>query len=502
MTLHLTNARIPGERGLLGNLINIAIDDGVVTALDFIGHTTSVTLPSAAKAARVVRGDEQIIDLDGRWIMPGLWDAHVHMGQWAQTRYRLDLSDARTLAEVAHRAGERMRAGDARVVGFGWRPAEVSGEISLELLDAATGDVPTFLFSADLHTAWVNSAGFREVDLHATQTGELSEQACFDVGKRVAIVDDDELDLWVDAAAREAAARGVVGIVDFEMASNAAAWRRRVAGGTDVLRVETAIYAEHLAYAIESGMRSGDTIASTNGLVRVGPLKIILDGSLGSQTARCFEPYPDVIGPRARGVLNHSLPELAALMGRGWAAGLEPAVHAIGDEAVAHALDAFEAVECRGTIEHAQLVRPEDLRRFAPAGVAARVQPEHLCDDRDVAERLWAGRTSQAFPLRQMRDAGVEIRFGSDAPVTALDPWQAIQAAVTRTGDDRSAWHAAECLTVDEAIGASVRTHIAVNQPADFAVLDADPLDMPVGELASMSVSATFVGGRATHMAL
>jgi predicted amidohydrolase YtcJ len=236
--------------------------------------------------------------------------------------------------------------------------------------------------------------------------------------------------------------------------------------------------------------------------VRVGPLKIILDGSLGSQTARCFDAYPDVIGSRARGVLNHSLPELAGLMGRGWAAGLEPAVHAIGDEAVALALDAFEAVQCRGTIEHAQLVRAHDLRRLAGAGIAASVQPAHLCDDRDVAERLWAGRTSQAFPLKQLWDAGVVIRFGSDAPVTSLDPWQAIHAAVTRTSDDRAAWHAAECLTVEQAIGASVRTHIAVNQPADFAVLDADPLDMPVGELASMSVSATFVGGRATHMAL
>jgi predicted amidohydrolase YtcJ len=107
VTLHLTNARIPGERGLLGNLINIGIDDGVVTALDFIGQTTSMTLPSDTRAARVVQGEDSVIDLGGRWIIPGLWDSHVHMGQWAQMRHRLNLDGAQSVADVLRLAGER-----------------------------------------------------------------------------------------------------------------------------------------------------------------------------------------------------------------------------------------------------------------------------------------------------------------------------------------------------------------------------------------------------------
>jgi predicted amidohydrolase YtcJ len=269
-----------------------------------------------------------------------------------------------------------------------------------------------------------------------------------------------------------------------------------------MLRVEAAMYAEHLDQAIEAGMRTGDTVASTHGLLRVGPLKIILDGSLGSQTARCFEAYPGATGPAARGVLNLSLPELAGVMGRAWAAGLEPAVHAIGDEAVALALDGFDAVECVGSIEHAQLVRAEDMSRFAELEVTASVQPTHLLDDREVAERLWPGRTSQAFALRQMLDAGVNVRFGSDAPVTALDPWLAISAAITRAAEGDAPWHPGEKLSVAEALRASVRSTVAVGQPGDFAVLDADPLDATPAELATMPVSATFVGGRTTHSLL
>ncbi len=502
MTLHLTNARIPGERGLLGNLINIAIDDGMVTALDFIGHTTALTLPSETRAARVVQGDDQVIDLDGRWILPGLWDSHVHMGQWAQARRRLDLAGVASVQEILQRVSSRVDSTDPAVVGFGWRPAEISGQTSLEALDAVTGGMPAYLFAADLHSVWVNSAGFAAQGITPPASGVVTEQACFDICKSVSRIDDDTLDSWIDEAAREAATRGVVGIMDFEMAPNAAAWRRRISRGSDTLRVEAAIYPEYLDTAIEAGMRTGDTVASTGGLLRVGPLKIILDGSMGSQTARCFDAYPGVTGPASRGTLNMSLPELASLMGRAWAAGIEPAVHAIGDEAVSLALDAFDAVDCVGSLEHAQLVRVADVERIAKLDVLASVQPRHLIDDRASAERLWAGRTARAFPLRQMRDAGVDLRFGSDAPVTVLDPWQSIGAAVTRAAEGDEPWHPHECLSTEEAIRCSVRSHVAVGQPADFAVLEADPLDVSPGDLARMTVAATFVGGRATHSLL
>ena len=109
---------------------------------------------------------------------------------------------------------------------------------------------------------------------------------------------------------------------------------------------------------------------------------------------------------------------------------MTPAVHAIGDRANARVLDAFEAVGCSGSIEHAQLLRREDVARFAALGVVASVQPEHAMDDRDVADRYWAGRTDRAFMLAELAAAGVELALGSDAPVAPIDPWVAISAAV------------------------------------------------------------------------
>lgn len=510
MTLHLTNARIPGERGLLGNLINLMVDDGMIVGLDFVGHTSAITLPTTTRMERTVSGEDQIIDLGGRWVVPGLWDNHVHMSQWAMRRRRLDLAGVTSVDELARQAGAAISsastvdgsgAGSA-VVGFGWRPAHVSGSFSREALDAVTGDRPVYLFSTDLHSAWLNSAGFSAMGITPTATGVLVEDTCFRVQAAVSRVDDAVLDEWVDEAAREAARRGVVGIVDYEMAWNAGDWRRRIGRGCDALRVEASVYPHHLDQASEAGLRTGDAVASTQGLLEVGSLKVITDGSLGSQTARCFEPYPGATGPGARGVLNWPLPDLASVMGRAWAAGLSSAVHAIGDEAAAIALDAFEAVECEGSIEHAQLMRPDDIRRMAECRVIASVQPSHLLDDRDTAHRLWVGRTDQAFAFGQMRDAGVRMAFGSDAPVSSLDPWRSIVAAVTRTGDEREAWNARECLSREDALAASVRTHIAVGQRADLAILDLDPLECSETELATMSVAATFVGGRATHLAL
>ena len=175
------------------------------------------------------------------------------------------------------------------------------------------------------------------------------------------------------------------------------------------------------------------------GLIHVGPLKIISDGSLGTRTAACSHAYPG--DPENFGVLTVPPAELAELLTVATGAGLAVAVHAIGDRAVTGALDAFTASGAVGTIEHAQLVRHADLARFGRLGIIASVQPQHALDDRDLVGRHWAGQTSIGYPLGALRDAGVELRFGSDAPVAPLDPWQAIAAAVTRTDDDLSLIH-------------------------------------------------------------
>ncbi|MFJ2605427.1 amidohydrolase family protein [Streptomyces sp. NPDC087425] len=182
-------------------------------------------------------------------------------------------------------------------------------------------------------------------------------------------------------------------------------------------------------------------------------------------------------------------------------AGIEPAVHAIGDRANSLALDAFSAVRCRGRVEHAQLLTAEDVPRFAELGVTAGVQPTHAVDDRDVADRHWAGRTGRAFAYADLLAAGAALEFGSDAPVAPLDPWVTLAAAVHRTGDDRPAWHPEQRVTVRAALAASARGRalVRVGDPADLVIVDVDPLDADPGTLRAMPVHGTLLGGRWTH---
>jgi predicted amidohydrolase YtcJ len=177
-------------------------------------------------------------------------------------------------------------------------------------------------------------------------------------------------------------------------------------------------------------------------------------------------------------------------------------VLAIGDEAIRLALDAFETVACGGRIEHAQLLRETDYARFAQLGVDASVQPEHAMDDRDVAERYWAGRTGRSFALRSLLDAGAELLLGSDAPVAPLDPWVTMSAAVFRSRGGRAPWHPEQAISVEQALAASTRSRVAVGEPADLIAIDGDPFTASASELRSMSVSLTMIAGRSTHSAL
>lgn len=143
---------------------------------------------------------------------------------------------------------------------------------------------------------------------------------------------------------------------------------------------------------------------------------------------------------------------------------------------------------------------------MAQLGLRASVQPAHLLDDRDISEQLWPGRGERCFPLRWMADEGVEMRFGSDAPVSPLDPWLSIAAAVHRSADDRPAWHEEQALTVREALAASTDGHgtVGVGSLGDLIVLDADPLAVGSGaaaaeHLRSMRVAATLVNGEVIH---
>ena len=460
-------------RGLLGDVRESRA--GTPTPID------SRTPPSIPLSDVRVPGLEGVeIDLEGRWVLPGLWDHHVHFGQWAMASRRLDLGGATSAAHAASlvraHVAEHPPAAGTVYLASGFRDGLWPDAPSPELLEF--GGVPVALLSADVHALWLNRAAVAFLGLPSSDWF-LREQPAFDAVRRITEVPSDVLDGWALEAAAVAASRGITGIVDFEMSDAPGSWARRFGAGFRGLRVDAVAY-PHQEWPLPEVDSS---------LYEAGRLKLFTDGSLNTRTAWCYDDYP---GTGGAGIPTYAPGELLAAAREGVARGLVPDIHAIGDHAVTEAIDVFEALGIPGTIEHVQLVRDEDVPRLAALGITASVQPEHALDDRDVADRYWAGRTGRAFAFRALADAGVTLRFGSDAPVAPLDPWIAMSAAVTRTRDDRAPWHPEQAVTPLEALAASTHDH-----PGDLVIVDADPLE--AGNLRHMPVHATLVNGAWTQ---
>ena len=347
------------------------------------------------------------------------------------------------------------------------------------------------LWDAHVHLTRVALA-LRRLDLASSDGPVIAESALR--GERP---DDDadgaELDPWVRRAARAASARGVVGIVDMEHADNGQVWRRRAADGFDDLRVRASVWPEWLDRTVAAGLHDGDRL-DQRGLVVQGPLKLIADGSIRAATAWCHSPH----GPRRDTGTGHlDLGELTGLLAQAARAGIGCAVHATGDAAIDAALSAFSATHAHGSIEHAELVTPDQAAGMARLGLTASVQPQHLLTDRDACDSYWPGRT--VSPLATLRLAGVDLALGSDAPLTPLNPWATIQAAVRC--DPARRRHPEELLSLSEAIRASTSgvCRLVPGAPADLILVDENPFDVEIERLHTFGAAATVLAGRVAH---
>ena len=478
--------------------VDLLIENGLISRIEYAGH-----IPSA--------DEHEEIDLDGRVLSPGLWDEHVHLGAWAEYRRSIDLSSATRPDDAARlMADGQSGISEKFVIGVAYRDGLWVEEKTRALLDQYSGDRPWVLWSVDVHSCWLNSAAVSELGLDGVdESGVLREHDAFALAGRLSDIDPTVRDGWIDEAIAEANQRGVVGVVDFDFADNFSNWTRRRDGVTDwTLRVEAAVYPPELDAAISRGHTTGDEIAPG---VTVGPFKVITDGSLNTRTAYCVEPYLG-IDHTEHGAMNYEVEELRTLMEKATSHGFTPAFHAIGDDANRIVIDLFAELGVPGRIEHAQLLRDADFARMAKHHIVASVQPQHAVDDREVADKYWADRTHRVIALRSMKDTGVQLAFGSDAPVSPLNPMQQIAAAVTRTDDQRNPWESHQRLKVTEAIDASTRSTIEVGQPADLIAFGADPLwlERAMGHdpsalyqaLCAVPIELTIVDGRTQHNAI
>lgn len=485
--------------------VDVLVRDGVVRA---------VGVDLRADARWDLRAEPvPVLEGQGRWLVPGLWDKHVHMTQWALLRGRLDTSGTASAGEVLARVAERLAAGPVGatgvLTGYGHRSVGWPDRPTVAALDAVSGAVPVVLISGDAHHGWLNSAALWMLGSPAVE-GVVAEGDWFPLYDRLQALPSAgaEAEAAVGEAVAAAHTRGVVGVVDLEFGRPWAQWRDRTGSGLPPLRVRTGVYPEGLQEVLDAGVRTGDPVRATDGLVTMGPLKVITDGSLNTRTAWCCQPYADAHElALPAGAPNLPVDELVDLLATAGAAGLEAALHAIGDRAVAAVLDAFAATGARGSIEHAQLVNLADVPRWAGLPVRASVQPAHLLDDRGVTERCWPDRAHRTFPLRSLVQAGIALELGSDAPVASLDPWLAMAAAVHRGPVDGENWHPEQALSPGEALAASVDgRRVEPGAPADLVLVDTDPLGLPEGgsaaqaaRLRETTVSATLIAGHLVH---
>ena len=502
------------------------LENGVVRTMDASLPAARALAIAGERIAGAVGTHEtalaspDVVDLRGRCVVPGFSDSHTHFATWALARGDVRLEDTRSLEEALARVRDSRGSVGAGgwLLGRGWRSGDWSPPVepTRQALDKVTGDVPTALLARDSHSLWLNTAGLAradgdlrvpggvvEVDERGEPTGVLREEAAWHFRDTAIVIPDDA---YVDAmreGVRVANARGVTAVHDKDGWLGALRfWQRLQADHALTLRVWQSLPHHQLPQLEELGVRSG----LGGPLLRIGYLKVFMDGTLGSQTARMLD---------GSGVEITSGDELAEIVRRGARAGFPVGVHAIGDRANGDALDAFERTApdwrplgLRHRIEHAQILAPEDVGRFASIGVAASVQFSHAPSDRDLADRFWAGETHRAYAWRSLWDAGAVVANGSDAPIEELDPWAGVVAGVLRTLDERPAWHPEQAVTVEEALLATTvnpawlarderrRGKLLPGYLADLVVLDRDPLAIPADELRDVRVVATMVGGR------
>ncbi|MBK6421413.1 MAG: amidohydrolase [Gemmatimonadetes bacterium] len=430
--------------------------DGVIRA---VGAARELERRVPSRVAR--------FDLPRTLITPGFVDGHTHFAMWAQNRRRVHLAGAARRSEALRRvAGGVPEQGWLR--GHGWDANRWEDAPDRRSLDAVTS-VPAFLESIDIHAAWVNSAalamagigrdtpdpaGGRIVrDPGGEPTGVLLERAV-DLVRRVLPDPDPSAILTGLREAQQAAHRlGLTGIHDVEGPDALRGFRALEAAGELRLRVLFHPPVAQLGDLLAAGVRSG---LGTPWL-RLGGVKLFLDGSLGSRTAWMLEPYE---GTAELGVPLAEAGNARRVVRVAAEAGISLAVHAIGDAAVRQALDLLEPLP--GTalphrIEHFQCVHPDDLGRAAARGIVLSMQPAHLPADVGLAEERWGGRGRGAYAFQGLRRAGAILAFGSDVPVATPDPRHGIVAAMARVAADGSfgeGWYPEERLTFEESVRA------------------------------------------------
>jgi predicted amidohydrolase YtcJ len=520
-------------------------------------RTQSDTLPRASAIAigggKIVAlgGDSEVldslsprggnkIDLQGKLILPGLVDAHVHLSWYAAALQAVDLVHTESVEDAVSRVAARAAQTPAGqwVRGHGWAQIEWPGGAfpTVADLDTYIPDHPVYLTAHSTHAAWVNSVVLHLAGITASTpdpdggrigrdesgqpNGQLFETAMDLVKTVIPTPAPQEIADQVSIAIERAHRGGLTGIHDFDGADAFRAYQILRERGDLTLRIVKNIPVQLLDHAIAAGLRWGFGDDS----LRIGGVKTFADGALGPRTAWMIAPYENE--PENYGICVTDPEEMYENVSRASAAHLPSTIHAIGDRAVHEVLNVYEAVrkeeaargvtptQMRHRIEHVQLIHPDDVNRLAQLGIIASMQPNHATSDMIMADAYWGDRADFAYNWRLQIDAGAPVAFGSDAPIEPIEPLPNIQSAVTRRRLDGSpsaeGWRSGERgrLSVDEAVRGFTRGpayasgteaslgQLAPGYLADLVVLERDIYEIDPMEIAQSRVLGTMIGGK------
>ncbi len=475
--------------------------------------------------------DTQQIDLRGRTVLPGFIDAHIHFLWYGRSLSEINLMGAPSLDQALHTVASHAAATPAGewLCGRGWDQSLWANYAfpTRWALDQIAPEHPVYLARKCGHAAWVNSraldlagidantpdpAGGEIERVNGEPTGILKENAMGLVSGLLQTLSPAQAVAACQQAMQQLHRFGIVAVHNMEdrLTLNALQTLRR--DGQLKLRVVQQIPEAELDAAIALGVQSG----FGDEWIRIGALKIFADGSLGARSAQMIAPYEGE--PNNYGIAMLSRARLFAQVEKAAAAGLAVHIHAIGDQANRHVLDAIEAtrragigLHLRHRIEHAQVLHPADVERFAELGVIASMQPIHATQDMFLADTHWGARARLAYAFNSLLGMGTKLAFGSDAPVETPDVLQGLYAATARRRADGApgpeGWYPEEAISLAEAVhaytqGAAQSVGMAHEQGrlrsgflADLVILDQDIFAAEPAALLDTQVLATMVGG-------
>ena len=524
--------------GLVENVNGITLDkDGKVIRF------TAILISKDGKVTELLTKKDKLpkqLDFrhDGRGatMLPGLIDAHGHVMGLGFQALTLDLSATNTLAEAqaAIRAYAAKYPDRRWIIGRGWNQEKWGlGRFPTAAdLDTVLSDRPVWLERVDGHAGWANTRAMEIAGVTAASksppggrielaggkpSGIFVDAASELVGKFVPVPRPAERDLALAEAQKKLLSQGITAIAD--MGTTIEDWQSyRRAGDGGWLSVRIFGYASGIDSMVAiAGPRPTPWLYDDK--LRLGGVKLYLDGALGSRGAWLKRPYTDA--PGQTGLQFLASAEIRNLMVRASMDGFQTAVHAIGDAANAEVIGAVEELsetfpkDKRWRIEHVQIVDPADLMRLGKNGIISSMQPVHQTSDRTMAEaRLGPDRLKGAYAWQSILKAGGKLAFGSDVPVESADPFAGLATAMTRedaTGQPFGGWLPQERVTREQALagfttGAAYAAFaedkvgsLTPGHRADFILIDVDPMLASPAELRKAVVKETWVGGRPVY---